>query len=48
MWDRLASDLEPRHLEATTRTIAFDNLPVAFDDFLHGRAKGRTVVKVAG
>ncbi len=47
VWDRLASDLKPRHLEAMTRTIAFDDLPEAFDDFLHGRAKGRTVVKVA-
>lgn len=48
VWDRLASDLEPRHLEAMTRTIAFDDLPGAFDDFLYGRAKGRMVVKVAG
>jgi acrylyl-CoA reductase (NADPH) len=47
VWDRLASDLKPRHLAAMTRTIDLDELPSAFDDFLHGRAKGRTVVKVA-
>lgn len=46
VWDRLASDLKPRHLADMTRTIAFDDLPGAFDDFLHGRAKGRTVVKI--
>lgn len=48
VWDRLASDLKPRHLASMTRTIAFDDLPGAFDDYLHGRAKGRTVVKVLG
>ncbi|WP_035626757.1 oxidoreductase [Herminiimonas sp. CN] len=46
VWDRLASDLKPRHLHQITRTIGLDALPSAFDDFLHGRAKGRTVVKV--
>ncbi len=48
VWDRLATDLKPRHLTAMTRTIPFDELPGAFDDFVQGRAKGRTVVKVAG
>ena len=47
VWDRLATDLKPRHLAAITRTIDLDALPGAFDDFVHGRAKGRTVVKIA-
>jgi acrylyl-CoA reductase (NADPH) len=29
-----------------TRTIDFDALPGAFDDFIHGRVKGRTVVRI--
>lgn len=46
VWDRLATDLKPRHLAAITRTIGFDALPGAFDDFIHGRVKGRTVVRI--
>lgn len=46
VWDRLATDLKPRHLAAVTRTIAFDDLPAAFDDFIQGRIKGRTVVRI--
>ncbi len=48
VWDRLATDLKPRQLAAVTRTIAFDALPTAFDDFIHGRVKGRTVVRIGG
>jgi len=47
VWDRLASDLKPRHLAAMTRSIAFDALPGAFEDFVQGRVKGRTVVRIA-
>jgi acrylyl-CoA reductase (NADPH) len=46
VWERLATDLKPRHLEAMTRSIGFDELPGAFDDFLKGKIKGRTVVNV--
>lgn len=46
VWERLATDLKPRHLAAITRTIDFDALPAAFDDFIHGRVKGRTVVRI--
>ncbi|ENO89789.1 oxidoreductase [Thauera linaloolentis] len=46
VWERLATDLKPRHLAAVTRTIDFDALPGAFDDFIHGRVKGRTVVRI--
>jgi acrylyl-CoA reductase (NADPH) len=48
VWQRLASDLRPQHLQAMTRTIAFDELPKVFDDFLKGRAHGRVVVECAG
>jgi acrylyl-CoA reductase (NADPH) len=46
VWERLATDLKPRHLEAMTRVITLDELPGAFDDFLKGKIKGRTVVKI--
>lgn len=47
VWDRLATDLKPHHLAAVTRTITFDELPGAFDAFIQGTVKGRTVVRVA-
>jgi len=46
VWDRLATDLHPKHLMDITRVIHFAELPAAFDDFLQGRIKGRTVVKI--
>ena len=46
VWDRLATDLRPTHLLEITRTIELDALPEAFDDFVQGRVKGRTVVKI--
>lgn len=46
VWDRLAGDLKPRHLAEVTRTITLEQLPAAFDDFIAGRVKGRTVVQM--
>jgi putative YhdH/YhfP family quinone oxidoreductase len=46
VWRRLASDMRPRQMEKMTRTIAFDQLPGVFDDFIKGRAKGRVVVAI--
>jgi putative YhdH/YhfP family quinone oxidoreductase len=47
VWHRLATDMKPRHLDATTRTIPLALLPSVFDEFLQGRAHGRIVVKIA-
>ncbi|WP_291992974.1 oxidoreductase [Candidatus Accumulibacter sp. ACC003] len=47
IWQRLASDLRPQHLQTMTRCIAFDDLPGVFDDYLQGRAHGRVVVAIA-
>ena len=47
VWKRIASDLRPRHFDKlVTRTIGFDALPGAFDDYIKGRVVGRTVVKI--
>jgi len=46
VWNRLATDLKPRHLHEITRTIDLQALPDAFDDFVQGRVKGRTVVRL--
>lgn len=49
VWQRLASDLKPRHLDSiVTRTIDFAQLPSAFDDYLKAGVTGRTVVRIAG
>ncbi|TAK44828.1 MAG: acryloyl-CoA reductase [Betaproteobacteria bacterium] len=43
-WRRLASDLKPAMLKDIARSIAFEQLPGAFDDFIQGRVRGRLVV----
>jgi len=48
VWQRLVSDLRPRHLSEMARTISFEELPDVFDSFLKGKAHGRVVVEVAG
>lgn len=48
VWQRLASDLKPRHLDSiVTRTVSLDQLPTAFDDYLKASVIGRTVVRIA-
>jgi len=47
VWRRVATDLKPRHLDRiAARTIALDELPAAFADYLRGGVVGRTVVKI--
>jgi len=47
VWSRLATDLKPRHLDRiVTRTIDRTELSQAFDDYLHGRVIGRTLVRM--
>jgi len=47
VWQRIASDLTPRHLaRIAQRTLAFDQLPTAFQAHLDGKVTGRTVVKI--
>lgn len=49
VWKRIGSDLKPRHLDRIARnTIAFDELPAAFQRFIDGQVTGRTVVRIGG
>lgn len=47
IWRRISTDLAPRHLaRIATRTIAFAELPNAFQAYMDGKVTGRTVVKI--
>ncbi len=48
VWQRLGADLKPRQLMEITREVGLEALPGCFDDFIEGRAKGRTVVRIGG
>src|SRR5262249_22829467 len=47
IWQRLASDWKPTHLERiATREVGLADLPTVFDTMLAGASFGRTVVKI--
>ena len=47
VWSRIGGDLKPRHLDTIGhRTIAFDELPDAFQAYIDGTVTGRTVVEI--
>ncbi len=47
VWARIATDLKPRHLERIcAHSIAFDELPGAFADYIAGTVQGRTLVRI--
>jgi len=47
VWERIATDLRPRHLERIcARSIAFEELPGAFPDYIAGKVQGRTLVRI--
>jgi acrylyl-CoA reductase (NADPH) len=46
VWDRLASDLRPRHLGDIAYKVTLDELPGVFDSLLKASAKGRAVVAI--
>jgi putative YhdH/YhfP family quinone oxidoreductase len=49
IWERLASDLRPPHLDdAITREIALTDVPDALERIVLGQIQGRTVVGIAG
>jgi len=48
VWRRISTDLAPRQLaRIAQRTIAFADLPDAFQAYIDGKVTGRTVVKIA-
>ena len=47
VWARIGGDLKPQHLDIIGhRTISFDELPDAFQGYIDGSIKGRTVVEI--
>jgi len=47
VWRRIGTDLKPQHLdEIAGTTIAFDELPTAFQGHLDGQVTGRKVVRI--
>ena len=48
VWKRIGDDLRPRHLDViSNKTIDFNNLPDAFQDYIDGKVTGRVLVKIA-
>jgi acrylyl-CoA reductase (NADPH) len=47
VWDRLASDLKPRHLADIAFSIPLEGLPAQFDKLLQGIGRGRAVVRIS-
>jgi acrylyl-CoA reductase (NADPH) len=45
-WNRLAVDLDPRHVDAISHTIPLAEARKTADDVLAGRVRGRTIVDV--
>jgi acrylyl-CoA reductase (NADPH) len=49
IWERLASDLRPPHLEdAIMQEVSLDDAPGVLDRIVRGETQGRTVVRIAG
>ena len=46
IWDRLADDLKPAHLDDMVRVIPLSQLPDVFQDFLDAKVRGRIVVDI--
>ena len=46
LWQRLATDLRPRHLGEVARTVPLEGLPDEIDRMLAGRSFGRVVVQI--
>ncbi len=47
VWQRLATDLKPRHLADIANTITLNDLGAYFDKMLKGAIRGRAVVRVS-
>ena len=48
VWERIGTDLKPEHLDIIgSRTISLDELPAAFQAYIDGTVRGRTVVEIS-
>ncbi len=47
VWQRLATDLKPRHLADIASTLTLDDLPAYFAQMLKGGIRGRAVVRLS-
>jgi acrylyl-CoA reductase (NADPH) len=48
VWERLATDLRPRHLQDMVTTVSLEELSPVFERLMQSQARGRTVVRLAG
>lgn len=46
VWERLAAELKPRHLDAIASVITLEELPQHFEKILKGTHRGRAVVRL--
>ena len=46
VWQRLATDMKPAHLDRIAQEITLDRLDAAFATLMNGQARGRFVVKL--
>lgn len=47
LWQRLGSDLKPRHLDAITRMVKLEEIDATFDKFIDGSTVGHYVVEIS-
>jgi NADPH2:quinone reductase len=47
IWQRLGSDLKPRHLAEVVHPISLDEVPAAFDKLIKAQVRGRYLVRIA-
>jgi acrylyl-CoA reductase (NADPH) len=48
VWQRLAGDLKPIAMDViANRTVAFEDIPGLFDDYITGKVTGRTIVRIS-
>jgi hypothetical protein len=47
LWQRLATDMRPVHLDDMVRTIPLEGLPAVFDQMIDAAVTGRIVVDPA-
>jgi putative YhdH/YhfP family quinone oxidoreductase len=46
VWERLASDLKPRHLQSMVTTVDLSGMTPVFEKIIKAQFRGRTVVKI--